>query len=248
VTLGWEVAARSDVGRVRRRNEDSFVTEAERGVFLVADGMGGHRAGDVASALAAGAAREVLTRAADEGARGEAIDEALQLAFDVAQERIARASAADARTQGMGTTLTACVLEPDGSGFHLGHVGDSRAYLWSGGVLRQLTHDHTWVQAQVAAGRLSPALARTHDYAHVLTRVLIGNAREVPDLVHGPLVPGDLLLLATDGLTGMLDDDALAELLAQPLPLDEIADELIARANAAGGVDNATAVVIRIRS
>ena len=146
----------------------------------------------------------------------------------------------------MGTTLTACVLDAEARHFHIGHVGDSRAYLWRGGALHQLTLDHTWVQEQVAAGRLAPEVARSHRYAHVLTRVLIGNAHEAPDLVRGALEAGDVLLLATDGLTGMLDDDAIADVLGQPLPVAHLADELITLANAAGGIDNSTAVLIRI--
>jgi PPM family protein phosphatase len=245
VSIAWEAEGISDVGRVRQGNEDAFLLDARRGVFLVADGMGGHAAGEVASALAAETAADALARAVDEGAAAEALPAVMTEAFHRAQERIALASDEDPRTRGMGTTLTACVLTPRGECV-VGHVGDSRAYLLSGDSFEQLTVDHTWVQRELAAGRLRAEAVRRHPLAHILTRVLIAEVRESPDILTLRVYPGDLLLLASDGLTGMLEDVELARLLRLPAPLSELARALVDHANAHGGVDNVTAVIVRV--
>lgn len=241
----WEAMGISDTGRIRQGNEDAFLVDAERGLFLVADGMGGHAAGEIASRIAVETAGAALAGVLDAGQRGDELMEALRTAFEIAQERIARCCVEDPRTRGMGTTLTACVLTPDGL-YRLGHVGDSRAYLLRDGRLEQLTVDHTWVQREVDAGRLAPAAVHRHPLSHILTRVLIAEVREHPDLLTVPALPGDLLLLTSDGLTGMLADADLARILRQPAPLPELAQTLVRAANARGGVDNITAVLVRI--
>jgi PPM family protein phosphatase len=241
----WRAVGASDVGRVRKGNEDAYLVDEERGVFLVADGMGGHAAGEVASAMAAATVGEALARAADEGVCGEAVDGVLRTAFHQAHQAITLRSAQDAATRGMGTTCTACMVCPDLS-LRLGHVGDSRAYLFRGGELTQVTTDHTWVQREVDAGRLTPRQARTHRFAHVITRALGADSPDQPDLHTGTLESGDVLLLATDGLTGMLHDAIIAEVLQLEVPLAARADALIRAANAAGGADNITAVLVQI--
>lgn len=243
--IAWEAVGTSDTGRVRPGNEDAFLVDAPRGIFLVADGMGGHAAGEIASRLATEAAGETLARAVDGAGSGEALTAALQEAFSLAHERIARCCADQPRTHGMGTTLTVCVLTPEGSCW-IGHVGDSRAYLLRNGHLEQLTVDHTWVQREVDAGRLSPDAVRRHPLAHILTRVLIADVREEPDLLAPAIQPADLLLLASDGLTGMLEDAEIARILTQPHPLRKLTATLVREANARGGVDNITAVLVRI--
>ncbi len=245
MSIAWEAAGESDTGRIRQGNEDAFLVDAPRGIFLVADGMGGHAAGEIASALAAQTTEQVLARAVDAGASGDELLDALREAFHTAQEQITRCCRDRPRTRGMGTTLTVCILTPDGV-CRLGHVGDSRAYRLRVGELEQLTLDHTWVQREVDAGRLPPAATRSHPFAHILTRVLIADAREEPDLLSVTIQPGDLLLLASDGLTGMLEEAEIARLLEQPLPLPELTRALIAEANARGGVDNVTVVLVRI--
>lgn len=146
----------------------------------------------------------------------------------------------------MGTTLTALALATDDRSFTIAHIGDSRAYLYRQGALTQLTADHTWVQQQVDAGLLTPEEARRHPLASMLTRALgISDDPEV-DIIHGELEPGDLILLCSDGLTGMVDDAELAAILARDdLPLDGLARELTAAANRNGGMDNITAILIR---
>lgn len=245
MTLRWEAAGATDVGRVRTGNEDALVVDRDRGVFLVADGMGGHAAGEVASALAVEAVGGALARGVDDGLGCEGLAEAMRDAFLHAAEAIDRHAAAEPDTRGMGTTLTACALHPDGV-LCVGHIGDSRAYRLRGGVLEQLTHDHTLVQREVDAGRLSPEAARVHPLSHVITRALGAGPPYDPEPRSLRVEPGDLLLLATDGLTGMVDDDRLARLLASPEPPDRVVRALIDAANAAGGVDNVTAIVVRV--
>lgn len=245
MTIRWESAGQTDVGRVRQGNEDAFLTDPERGIFLVADGMGGHAAGEVASALAREAVGGELARALDAGVEDAALpgvlEEAVRAAFAACSDYVAEHPEA----RGMGTTLTACVLRPDGA-FRMAHIGDSRAYLLREGVLEQVTHDHTWVQEEVDAGRLSPDATRTHPLSHVITRALGPGDYAPPDLVEGALRPGDLLLLCTDGLTGMVEDADLALLLSTGLPLPKVAAELVRAANLRGGTDNVTAVLVRV--
>jgi PPM family protein phosphatase len=244
VSVRWQAAGASHVGRVRQGNEDAFLVDEARGVFLVADGMGGHAAGEVASAIASETVAEALAKAVDAGADADGIEKALATSFRQAHLAIGRRSARDPQTQGMGTTCTACAVLPDGT-FRIGHVGDSRAYLLRDGTLAQLTRDHTWVQREVDAGRLTPRQARTHRLSHIITRALGVDEVEQPELFPGILLPGDLMILATDGLTGMVDDAGLARILTADVPLAETAEALIAAANAAGGADNVTTVLIR---
>ena len=238
MTIAWEAAGGTDTGRRRQNNEDALLIDAPRGIFVVADGMGGHAGGEVASALATEAAEEVLSRGGD--AR-----EALAATFAHANALIADFAARNRRMRGMGTTLTACVLVPNGA-LHLGHIGDSRAYRLRNEFLEQLTTDHTWVQREVDAGRITAGAARTHALSHVITRALGVDENDHPDLLDDIAVPGDLLLLCSDGLTGMLDDGELAEILGSNAPLPDMVDALIRAANARGGVDNITVVLVRV--
>lgn len=226
------------MGRRRQNNEDALLVDISRGIFAVADGMGGHVGGEVASTLATQAAEEALTRASDPRA-------GLNKAFSSANRSIAEFAVRNPRMRGMGTTLTACVLQPDGV-LHLGHIGDSRAYRFRAGALDQITTDHTWVQREVDAGRLSARAARTHPLSHVITQALGVDDSDEPDIFDAVTVPGDLLLLCSDGLTGMLDDEELARLLLRDATLPELVDDLIRAANAAGGTDNITVVLVRV--
>jgi protein phosphatase len=232
------------VGRVRKGNEDAYLVDPARGVFLVADGMGGHLAGEVASAIAAETVGRALAQAADAGPNPDALRQAISASFRDAHLTIAARSASDPLTEGMGTTCTACGVLPDGT-YLIGHVGDSRAYLMRGGSLAQVTRDHTWVQREVDAGRLTPRQARTHRLAHIITRALGVDEVEEPDVYTGTLVAGDLLLLATDGLTGMVRDRILQRILRSVTSPQEAAATLIEAANDAGGADNVTAVLVR---
>ena len=241
MTIRWEAAGATDVGRVRRGNEDAFLMDPERGIFLVADGMGGHAAGEVASAIAREVVGSALARELDAGVHGEELERMMDASIRAAHAAILAYAARRPAARGLGTTLTTCVVHEDGV-VRIGHVGDSRLYLLRDGLLAQLTRDHTWVQGEVDAGRLTPAAARTHALSHIITRALGADSADDPDLHSGTVGPGDLLLLCTDGLTGKVDDPTLAEILSAPLPLPRRVDELLRAANARGGDDNITAV------
>ena len=245
--LAWKAAGGTHVGRMRRGNEDTFVVDSERGLFLVADGMGGHAAGEVASAIAAESVGGALREGIGRGLQADELAQVMVESFRAADRAIAEHVAAHPATHGMGTTATACVLCTDGT-YRIGHVGDSRAYLLRDEALAQVTRDHTWVQREVDEGRLTPAGARRHRLSHILTRALGADPLDAPDLLGGELRPGDLLMLCSDGLTGMLSDRQLGRILSIPSTPEEHVDRLIRAANARGGRDNITAVVVEIVS
>jgi serine/threonine protein phosphatase PrpC len=245
VKLRWQAAGATDVGRVRKGNEDSFLVDVERGVFLVADGMGGHAAGEIASAVATQAVGGTLQEGVDRGLQADALVERMVESFRLADDAIERHVAQNPATKGMGTTVTVCVLCTDGT-YRMGHIGDSRAYLMREGKLSQVTTDHTWVQREVDEGRLTPSGARRHRLSHILTRALGATPSDVPDVLSGQLVPGDKLLLCTDGLTGMIGDRLIAGVLRLEIRLEDRVAELIRMANERGGRDNITAVLLEI--
>lgn len=242
--MQFSCAARTDVGVVRSGNEDSYLMAVERGLFIVADGMGGHAAGEVASDMATRIVAEVFRPA-----RGMSDDELMSQmigAIRSANEAIFRRTLSEQDKKGMGTTVTAMTLLP--RRYLIGHVGDSRAYLLRGDTLSQLTKDHSYVQEQVDAGRLRPDEARVHPYANVITRCVGSSSDVVPDLYFGTLEAGDLLLIASDGLTGMLDDPDVQEIMQSGEPLEQMVDTLIAGANHRGGLDNTTTILVRIEA
>lgn len=241
----WEAAGATDVGRVRAHNEDSFVIDAQRGVFLVADGMGGHAAGEVASAIASEAVGAALRQGVDAGLRTDGLAEAMVQSFHAAHRSIINYSLTKPETRGMGTTLTALVVCDDGS-FRLGHIGDSRCYVLRDGELSQVSRDHTWVQREIDEGRLTERGSRRHHLSHVLTRALGADSLDQPDVYSGTLLPGDVVLLCSDGLTGMLTDRMLRRVLMRGGDLADRIAELVVDANERGGRDNITAVLVRI--
>ena len=223
----------TDIGRVREGNEDAFL--AEHPLYAVADGMGGHRGGEVASQLAL----ETL-EAGFEGGRGSLVD----LVEDANRAVFAR-SGEDRAVQGMGTTLTAAVVRPDG--LDLVHVGDSRAYLLRGGALRLLTEDHTLVNRMIRTGEISAEEAEVHPHRNVLLRSLGTEPDVRVDEQRVALLDGDRVVLCSDGLTNMIaEEQILAIASATPDP-QETADRLITAANRAGGIDNITVIVLDVR-
>jgi serine/threonine protein phosphatase PrpC len=245
VTIRWKALGATHVGRRRRGNEDSYHTDLARGIFLVADGMGGHAAGEIASELVSTTVAHALAEARDAGTTGDELIPVLQQASHAAHDAIVHCCDDDDRYNGMGTTLTACVVDPSGR-FWIGHIGDSRLYRLRGGRLEQLTHDHTWVQREIDEGRLTATVAGKHPLSHILTRVLSEDSDPDIDLVSDTVEPGDLLLLVTDGLYNMLDDARIAELASADAPLPDVATSLIRAANRAGGADNITVVLVQI--
>lgn len=246
MSIAWEAAALTDVGRVRSGNEDAFRLDPLRGVFLVADGMGGHAAGEVASALAADSVAAALAEGVEAGAPDAAWEGIMEAAFDAAHRLVRQHCREHPQTHGMGTTVTACVLGARGT-LHVAHVGDSRLYRLREGRLQQLTRDHTWVEREIAAGRLPPTARVDHPLSHILTRVLSDDTPPAPDFLQLEARAGDLLLLTTDGLTGMLPDPEIAAVVADDgVPLPQRLQALITAANRAGGVDNVTALAVRV--
>lgn len=228
-----EAGVATDIGRVRERNEDSFLVDPP--LYAIADGMGGHRGGAVASELALEKVEE-LSRA------GKAtLSDMVRSANRAVFER----SMSDRRVTGMGTTLTA--MQVDEAGAHLVHVGDSRAYLLRAGAFRQLTDDHTLVNRMVRAGEITRAEADVHPHRNVLTRV-VGTEPDVDvDEDDIPVMDGDRILICSDGLTNMVAEDQIQAILEATPPPQETADRLITAANRAGGIDNITVVVLDIR-
>ncbi|GMU79762.1 MAG: hypothetical protein AMXMBFR46_25520 [Acidimicrobiia bacterium] len=224
------VAARTDVGRHRPGNEDAFLVHDDASVIAVADGMGGHQAGEVASATAIAALTEWIDR-------GSAVDEAIT----EANHAVYAMAAEDFALRGMGTTMTAGVV--DGPTLVIGHVGDSRAYLWRDGQLRQLTTDHSVIAELIAAGELTEEEAEIDPRRSMITRALGIDPWVAVDVLHVDLAADDRLLLCSDGLTTMVRDDTIAAVLAAEHDPEHAAEQLVAAANDAGGVDNITVIV-----
>lgn len=215
---------------------------ADRGVFIVADGMGGHAAGEVASEMAV----QIIARELGSlrGLTDEQAGERLRNAIIDSNSAIFDRTLTEHDKRGMGTTVTTLILLPQR--YLIGQVGDSRAYLLRGEQLLQVTKDHSYVQEQVDLGLLTADQARVHPYSNVITRCIGANAEVVPDLYFGNLRPGDVILLASDGLTGMLEDPHLSVILSGEGGPQQWVDRLINEANRRGGLDNITAIVIRI--
>jgi PPM family protein phosphatase len=234
-----QVGVRSDVGVLRegKPNEDAYLIHEP--LFVVADGMGGHVAGDVASSTAVGVISEE-SRSAEMGD-----PDSLIAILRRANSVIFQKARSDPSLRGMGTTCTLLTIQD--SHAHLAHVGDSRAYLLRAGELSQLTEDHTLVGRMVEEGRLSAEEARYHPQRNIITRVLGVDSDVEVDVLSLDLVPDDRLLLCSDGLTAMLDADAIKQTLQSERDAQAAADRLVELANEAGGEDNVTVLVIHVR-
>ncbi|HIR01892.1 MAG TPA: Stp1/IreP family PP2C-type Ser/Thr phosphatase [Candidatus Aveggerthella stercoripullorum] len=226
--------SRTDVGCVRDHNEDSLLVAPP--LFAVADGMGGHAAGEVASEIAITVLGEKAPHTPDAAALGRAVEDANRAVILAANEKRGRA--------GMGTTITAAVLQKDR--LVIAQVGDSRAYLLHQGRLQQLTRDHSLMADMIEAGRLTPEEARTHPNRSVITRALGSDPRMVPDLYEITVETGDRLLLCSDGLSSMVEDSAIESTLARTRDPQRCASMLVNEAIAAGGYDNVTVVVVDV--
>ncbi len=214
----------------------------DRGVFIVADGMGGHAAGEVASEMAV---RIIARELGDiSSVTNTEAPDLIRSSIISANSTIFQRTLSEQDKRGMGTTATAMVIIDDE--YLIGQVGDSRAYVLRDGTLVQLTKDHSYVQEQVDAGYLSPEEARTHPYSNVITRCVGANVDVTPDVYAGTLQNGDVYLLASDGLTGMIEDEDLMGLMEKVQEPQQLADELVDEANRRGGLDNVTVIVIRV--
>lgn len=230
-------AGRTDVGRERDHNEDTFLVDIDAGLFLVCDGMGGHRAGEVASRLAAETVAEAM-RASTGGSRLQALDQAIRLA----NARVVQEGLQNRTRKGLGTTIVALVRDGDTVG--IAHVGDSRCYRFRGGTIQRMTRDHSLVEE---LGGDDPAVhAALSGYSNVITRALGTATDTVPDLRREPLQVGDIYLLCSDGLSGVVDDATMAKVLASEPDLDAACRTLVDIANERGGPDNITVVLVRV--
>ena len=228
------VGALTDPGLTRPQNEDGFIVEPP--LYAVADGMGGHRAGEVASRVALAELLSNAPRTADAKALARAVRAANRAVIESAEKSRTRS--------GMGTTMTAAMV--DGAHITIAHVGDSRAYLLHDGRLTRITEDHSMVADLVRQGLLTEEDARFHPQRSVITRALGSDRNMLADLYEVEASPGDRLLLTTDGLTGMLPDDYIAELLTAETEPQDAATTLVDAANRAGGYDNITVIVVVI--
>jgi len=245
----------TDVGRKRKGNEDSHFVNPEQRLYVVADGMGGHAAGEVASRIAVDSINEFvcLTSGDEEITWPFGLDDSisydgnrLKTAVRYANRKVLEATRECAEYEGMATTVAALLI--DGDTANLAHVGDSRIYLVRAGHLRQLTSDHSWVNEQLQSGVLTAEQARTHPLRNVVTRALGGRPDLQVDVQLYPIEPGDVLLLCSDGLTTMLSDEEIAELVVEAGgDVTRAADALVAEANARGGEDNITVVLVRFQ-
>jgi len=243
----------TDVGRKRKGNEDSLFVNPEQNLFVVADGMGGHAAGEVASRLAVDAINEFICLTGDdeEITWPFGLDETisydgnrLKTAIRYANRKVLEATKEKSEYEGMATTVAAVLV--DGDSANLGHVGDSRIYLIRSGTISQLTTDHSWVNEQIVGGMISPDQARSHPLRNVVTRALGGKNDMQVDMKLHKIEPGDILLLCSDGLTTMMPDEDIVRVMSETKnDVEKATRELVAAANAKGGEDNITVVMLR---
>lgn len=236
-----KVAAKSDKGRVRTNNEDCLRVNEPLGLFIVADGMGGHAGGEVASAVAVEAIDTYVQSHLTGPEPADHIATLLQTAIHQADAAIQTYARRHPKLEGMGTTVVVALCR--GDQVHIAHVGDSRAYLLHNGELRQLTEDHSVVTQLLKAGQLTPEEARSHPFRHMITRYL-GNGNAFAEISYLTWQPGDYLMLCSDGLTNMVEDAHIAELILQGgTDVETACEALVERANANGGEDNISVIL-----
>lgn len=250
--MNFKVYGITDVGKKRRKNEDNFDVDQKLGLFVVADGMGGHAAGEVASKMAVDVIMDYIERTitTDEpyltgfNSRYSRAGNRLNSAVILANQLISETSSSRDDWQGMGTTLVAAWLaDRNNSLLSIANVGDSRAYLLRNGELEQLTNDHSVVEEQVKSGLISRAEAATSSIKNMITRALGFRERVDADIVEKVIEPGDKLLLCSDGLNGMLSDKQIRSILKLTGNLEKTCQQLISAANAKGGKDNTTVII-----
>ena len=244
--MKYDFFASTDCGRVRSNNEDAVSIDAQAQIAVLADGMGGYSAGEVASSMAVTlihAEMRAWLMQSDEPPLGNDIRRALEICVDTANLAIYSAALTHGEYAGMGTTLVVGVLSEDK--LVLGHVGDSRCYRWRAGVLKQLTRDHSWLQEQLDAGLLTPQQAAVSPNRNLVTRALGVEPTVLVEINEFRMEPHDLLLMCSDGLSEMLQPDEIAALVSADETLEEKTTRLIAAANANGGRDNISVLLVQ---
>jgi PPM family protein phosphatase len=236
-------SGKTDTGLVRINNEDAFVIEPDIGLCLVADGMGGGAAGELASRIFAESTLEAFLDYGDPSE--QKVVENVKKAFQMANQKILDYVSQNSIQESMGCTAELIVFT--GEGFVLGHMGDSRTYKFRNGILKQLTKDHSLVQDQIDMGVITPEQARNHNLRHVILRAVGAEENLALDLIRGKTYPGDLFLLCSDGLTDMVEDDLIGQVLNSAGSLSQKAEKLIELAKSEGGEDNITVVLSEIQ-
>ena len=235
----YQFCAETDPGRARENNEDSVVFDAATQTMVLADGMGGYNAGEIASGMATAFIKSELSRwlaEAGHGANVKEVRRAMEICVGNANLSIYNAANSNAQYAGMGTTLVVGVFL--GETLLIGHIGDSRCYRVREGVLEQITKDHSLLQEQIDACLITPAQAVNSSIKNLVTRALGVEAQVLLEVNEHAVLPGDLYMLCSDGLSDMVDDPAIAKILLAEIGLETVAEELIAAANANGGRDN----------
>lgn len=243
--MNFEYAGMTDPGLLRENNEDSVALEPAQGVAVLADGMGGYNAGEIASAMAATFVKAELSRWLAEATHQCSVADirhAIEACVVNANQSIYNAANANPQFSGMGTTIVVGVFEPER--VLLAHVGDSRCYLWRNGKLSQLTRDHSLLQEQLEAGLLTPEQAKVASHKNLVTRALGVEEGVKLDLQEHVPLQGDVYLMCSDGLSDMLDDEDMARVLLSTTGLQERASALIRAANEAGGRDNISVILV----
>lgn len=234
--------AESDIGRRRLNNEDAFFHDQDLGLFIIADGMGGHRGGDRASQLAVQTTKTVFQ---NRKAEQLSTPQALECAFSEAAKAVFKTSTTQLELRGMGTTLSALVISENQA--HIAHIGDSRIYCFRDQRLHQLTTDHSLVNEHVQAGVMSPEEARTSSYRNIITRAIGHNETIKADYISLSVKLNDIFLLCTDGLNSMLLDCDILDILSH-LPPEKALKQLILNANLYGGDDNITVILVGVEN
>lgn len=243
-------AGRTEVGCVRKHNEDNFLLEPELGLFVVADGLGGHAAGEVASLIVVEKIGQFITHTVERDKTWPVEDDTslpydgnrLKAALLLADQSILSDIRTNPERESMGSTVVACLV--NGENVTLVHVGDSRAYLLNPGGIQQITRDHSWVAEQVANGILTPDEARRHPFRNVITQAL-GNGGELDIAVRELTVQElDRILLCSDGLSGMVQDEEIWEIVQTSPDMEAAAARLVAKAMSNGGEDNITVILV----
>ena len=246
VKMAYEFHARTDPGRVRANNEDAVCVDSQAQVAVLADGMGGYNAGEVASGMATTFIRTELARwLAQAGQHLKAFDlrRGIEICVDNANQAILGAAESNPQYSGMGTTVVVGVFQ--GSRLMLGHIGDSRCYRLRAGVLEQITRDHSWLQEQIDAGLITPQQAAVSSSRNLVTRALGVEDQVLVEINEFRVEPQDLYLMCSDGLTEMVGHAELTSLMTANASLEEKARRLIDAANANGGRDNISVILVQ---
>ena len=235
---------KSDVGLKRSNNEDAVMISPEMNLFIVADGMGGAAAGEVASQLFVETALGIFSK--NKNRSEQETLELVQRAFQWANERILKHTIENPHHQGLG--CTAELMAFSNQNYVLGHVGDSRTYLFRLGQLKQMTRDHSLIQGQIDQGLITPAEAKNHSLRNIILRAVGTSETLAVDLIRGKSFPGDLFLLCSDGLTNMVNDVSIRQTLSLSIALVQKVEKLIDLAKSAGGYDNITVILCEMVS